>query len=64
MMANDFPPDEIDDYLTEKQVLDAHAEHGPLNWWMVKKAMGPNWPAQWEKLGPGEGIFEPEEDRS
>ncbi len=31
----EFPPDEIDDYLTEEQVLAAHAEHGRLNWWMV-----------------------------
>lgn len=60
---SEFPPDQIDDYLTEKQVLAAHAEHGQLNWWMVKKGMGPNWPAKWERLGPGEGIFEPEEDR-
>lgn len=61
---SDFLPDEIGDYLTEQQILDAHAEHGRLNWHMVKKAMGPNWPRHWEALGPGEAIFEPDEDRS
>lgn len=50
--------------LTEKDVLAAHAQHGRLNWHMVKKAMGRNWPAAWEAMGPGEGIFEPDEDRS
>jgi hypothetical protein len=25
--------------------------------------MGPNWPAEWEQQGPGEGIWAPEEDR-
>ncbi len=58
---SEFPPDEIEDYLTEKDVLDAHAEHGRLNWHMVKKGMGPNWPAHWEAIGPGEGIFDVEE---
>jgi hypothetical protein len=54
---------EMPDNLTERQILEAHAEHGLLNWHMVKNAMGPNWPAHWEALGPGEGIFEPDEDR-
>jgi hypothetical protein len=52
------------DYLTEDDILKAHAEHGELNWDMVKKAMGPNWPAHWEALEPGEGIFAREEDRN
>ena len=50
-------------YLTIADVLNAHAEHGRLNWYMVKKAMGPNWPRTWERMGPGEGIFEPDEQR-
>lgn len=54
MKAQDRPP-------TVQEILDCHAQFGPLNWHMVKKAMGPNWPEEWEKLGPGEGIFHPEE---
>lgn len=50
-------------FLTVTDVLDAHAEFGRLDWQMVKDAMGPNWPSEWERLGPGEGIFAPEEDR-
>lgn len=50
-------------YLTVQEILDAHREHGLLNWHMVKRAMGPNWPEMWEHMGPGEGIFEPDEDR-
>lgn len=52
------------DHLTEQDILAAHAEHGELDWHMVKKAMGPNWPAHWEALGPGDGIFAPDEDRT
>lgn len=48
-------------YLTKQDVLGTHADYGLLNWHMVKKAMGPNWPPEWEKLGPGEGIFHPDE---
>lgn len=54
---------EMPDNLTESQILEAHAEFGLLDWHMVKKAMGPNWPKHWERLGPGEGIFAPDEDR-
>lgn len=50
-------------YLTVREVLDAYREHGQLDWHMVKKAMGPNWPERWERIGPGEGIFAPDEDR-
>jgi hypothetical protein len=50
-------------FLTEDEVLAAYAEHGHLNWHMVKKGMGPNWPEHWEKLGLGEGIFSPDEAR-
>jgi len=53
--------DQEDEYLNEKQVLAAHAQHGRLNWHLVKKVMGPNWPAHWEALGPGDGIFLPDE---
>ena len=49
------------DFLTEEQVLAAHAQFGRLNWRMVKEGMGPKWPSHWESLGPGDGIFEPEE---
>lgn len=44
-------------FLTEQDVLDAHAQFGRVNWHLVKKAMGPNWPDEWENLGPGEAIF-------
>lgn len=56
---------EADDteWVTEAQVLAAHAEHGRLNRDLVKTAMGPNWPAHWDRLGPGDGIFAPEEER-
>ena len=50
-------------YLTKQDVFDAHAEHGALDWKLVKKAMGPNWPPEWERMGPGDGIFAPLEDR-
>lgn len=50
-------------FLTVADILDAHAKHGRLNYHMVKKAMGPNWPAAWDALGPGDAIFEPEEVR-
>lgn len=50
--------------LTIDDVLDAHAQFGRLDWHLVKKAMGPNWPAKWEALGPGEAIFDEEEDRT
>jgi hypothetical protein len=50
-------------YLTVQDVLDAHAEVGQLDYHLVKKAMGPNWPKEWDGLGPGDGIFHPDEDR-
>lgn len=46
--------------LTIADVLAAHAQFGRLDWHLVKRAMGPNWPPEWEVLGPGIGIFEPE----
>lgn len=61
---SELPPSELHEYLTEKDVLAAHAEFGRLDWHMVKKGMGPNWPAHWEAIGPGDGIFERDEDRS
>lgn len=51
------------EYLTKQDVLKTHAEHGQLTWELVKKAMGPNWPREWERLGPGEGVFHPDERR-
>lgn len=51
-------------HITQEQVLEVHAQFGKLDWHMVKTAMGPNWPAEWEALGPGQGIFESEEDRT
>lgn len=44
-----------------RDILAAHVQFGPLNYQMVKKAMGYNWPPQWDNLGPGEGIFSPDE---
>lgn len=46
---------------TVQDILDCHKQFGKLNWHMVKKAMAENWPKEWEEMGPGEGIFEPEE---
>jgi len=50
--------------LTMKNILDANIQFGPLNYQMVKTAMGANWPEQWDRLGPGEGIFVADEVRS
>jgi len=50
-------------FLTQMDVLNAHAEFGRLDYHMVKKAMGPNWPREWNDLGPGQGIFAPDEQR-
>lgn len=49
------------EWVTAEQVMAAHAEHGRLDRDLVRRAMGPNWPASWDRLGPGEGIFEPKE---
>lgn len=49
--------------LTRDQVMAVHSGFGQLDYAMVKKAMGPNWAAEWEALGPGEGIFAPDEQR-
>lgn len=51
------------EFVTQADILACHAQFGKLDWHMVKKAMGPNWPAEWEALGPGEAIFEAGEDR-
>ena len=50
-------------FLKVDDVLAAHAEHGELDFDLVKKAMGPNWPKEWDAFGPGEAIFAPEERR-
>lgn len=49
------------EFLTVQDVLNAHAEFGGLNYDMVKKGMGPNWPKEWDELGPGEAIFHADE---
>lgn len=45
-------------YLTRRDVLNAHAEFGKLDFNATKEAMGPNWPAEWERFKKGGGIFE------
>jgi len=47
-------------FVTVEQLLECHAQFGRVNWHLTKAAMGPNWPPEWEALGPGEGIFEPD----
>jgi hypothetical protein len=46
-------------FLTERDVLDAHAQFGRLDRTLVKKAMGPNWPSHWDNIPAGEAIFDP-----
>lgn len=48
----------MSDHPTQQQILDAHMQFGRLDYHKVKAAMGPNWPAEWEAMKPGEGIFE------
>lgn len=50
-------------FLTVSDILNAHAQFGRVDWHMTKKAMGPNWPEEWERMGPGEAIFEPDEEK-
>lgn len=45
-------------WLTEQEVLAAHHQFGRLNRKMVRIAMGPNWPLDWEYIG----IFDDEYD--
>jgi hypothetical protein len=61
--TNSTLSDDGEPWLTVAEVLAAHGEYGRLNWHLVKETMGPNWPVDWERLGPGEGIFEPDEVR-
>lgn len=44
-------------HLTPADILSAHLQFGALNYQLVKRAMGPNWPEEWNRLGPGQGIF-------
>lgn len=44
-------------FATVQDILNAHAQFGPLDRAGVKKAMGPNWPKAWDKLRSGDGIF-------
>ena len=46
-------------FLTVRDVLECHAQFGKLDYWKVKKGMGPNWPKHWDDLEPGEAIFAP-----
>lgn len=48
-------------FATMGEIMDCHAQFGRLNYHMVKKGMGPNWPKHWDDLGPGDGIFSPDE---
>ena len=49
----------VENYLTVQQVLDVHAEVGQLDRALVKQAMGPNWPKEWDLIpDDGSGIFE------
>lgn len=43
-------------HLTVDDVLRVHAEFGRLDHDMVKRGMGPNWPADWDHRS---AIFEP-----
>lgn len=47
-------------WVTVDELLAAHAQFGRMNFAMTKAAMGPNWPVEWDNLGPGQGIFEDE----
>lgn len=44
-------------FLTQKEILDAHAEFGKLNRVLTKEAMGLNWPRSWDLIGK-DGMFE------
>ena len=49
----------VENYLTVLQVLDIHADYGQLDRALVKQAMGPNWPKEWDSIpDDGSGIFE------
>jgi hypothetical protein len=49
----------IENYLTVLQVLALHAEFGQLDRAVVKQAMGPNWPKEWDWIpDDGSEIFE------
>jgi hypothetical protein len=49
----------VENYLTVQQVLDVHAEFGQLDRALVKQAMGPNWPKEWDLIpNDDSGIFE------
>src|SRR5215468_7355477 len=49
----------VENYLTVLQVLDIHADYGQLDRALVKQAMGPNWPKEWDLIpDDGSGIFE------
>jgi hypothetical protein len=45
-------------YVTVQEILDAHAQFGRLDRELARKAMGPNWPHEWNSLEGG--IFEPQ----
>jgi hypothetical protein len=39
-------------YATLQQIFNCHAEFGRLDKDGVKKAMGPNWPPEWNRVHP------------
>lgn len=45
-------------YATKEEIFNCHAEFGRLDKEGVKKAMGPNWPPEWNHSHPD--IFERE----
>lgn len=54
--AFNLPP--LQTYLTAEAVVRAHAQFGKLDRDLVRKNMGPNWPAAWDEMKPGEGIWQ------
>jgi hypothetical protein len=48
---------EVARFLTECEILAAHAQFGRLDLAKVKAGMGPNWPPNWDGIAAGEGIF-------
>lgn len=44
-------------WLTMRDVLYAHLQFGQLDKDMVRLAMGPNWPCEWDAVAPGISIF-------
>lgn len=56
-MTSPVKPEDRAPFLTVDDALAAHAQYGQLDFYFVKKAMGPNWPKEWDAHNDGEGIF-------